>query len=410
MPRVVYGRLIEGLCPFASSKEEWLAPMDSSSVTFPVGAHPGRVQPLSPASSAHRGPLKIAIVAPPWLPVPPVGYGGTENVLDTLARGLNDAGHEVLLCASGDSTCPVPRSSVFEHAVGVGVGSSVDEIRHVLHSYDALRDVGVDVVHDHTLVGPLYSGTFPDLPVVTTNHGPFNEELIDLFRVIAGRVPVAAISKHQASTAPDIPIAAVIHHGVDPAAFPVGTGGGGYAVFLGRMHPGKAPHVAAEVARAAGIPLKIAAKMREPAERQYFDTMVRPLLGRDVTYLGEVNRQEKLELLGGAECLLNPIAWPEPFGMVMIEALACGTPVVTTSCGAAPEIVDDGVVGWVRNSAAGLVDALGNVRSLNRSACRHHVETKFSMGRMVAEHLTLYEHAISLLSTETSEDWVLGAA
>ena len=384
--------------------------MDSSSVVVPVGAHSGQVESVLPASSARRGRLKIAIVAPPWLPVPPIGYGGTENVLDTLARGLSDAGHEVLLCAAGDSTCPVPRSSVFERAVGVGAGSSVDEIRHVLYSYDALREVGVDVVHDHTLVGPLYSRSFPDLPVVTTNHGPFNEDLIDLFRVIAGRVPVVAISRHQASTARDVPIAAVIHHGVDPAEFPVGAGGGGYAVFLGRMHPGKAPHVAAEIARAAGVPLWIAAKMREPAERQYFDTMVRPLLGPEVTYLGEVNRREKLELLGGAECLLNPIAWPEPFGMVMIEALACGTPVVTTSCGAAPEIVEDGAVGWVRNTTAGLIDALGQVQALDRSACRRHVETKFSMGRMVVEHLALYHQAIELLSGATPDDWVLGAA
>lgn len=379
-------------------------------MAFPVGALPRPVRSVMPAPLARRGRLKIAIVAPPWLPVPPVGYGGTENVLDTLARGLTDAGHEVLLCASGDSTCPVPRSSVFEHAVGVGAGSSVDEIRHVLHSYDALRDVGVDVVHDHTLVGPLYSGHFPELPVVTTNHGPFNEELIDLFRVIAGRVPVVAISKHQASTAPDVPIAAVIHHGVDLAQFPVGPGGGGYAVFLGRMHPGKAPHVAAEIARAAGVPLRIAAKMREPAERQYFDTMVRPLLGPDVTYLGEVNRQEKLDLLGGAECLLNPIAWPEPFGMVMIEALACGTPVIATSCGATPEIVEDGTVGWVRNTAAGLVDALGKVRTLDRSACRRHVESKFSMDRMVAEHLALYGHAIERHSGAAFDGRVLGAA
>jgi glycosyltransferase involved in cell wall biosynthesis len=374
------------------------------------GARPGRGRSvLSPPLPLHDR-LKIAIVAPPWLPVPPVGYGGTENVLDTLARGLNEAGHDVLLCAAGDSTCPVTRSSVFERAVGVGSGSSVDEIRHVLHSCAARRDAGVDVVHDHTLVGPLYSGTFPDLPVVTTNHGPFSEVLIDLFRVIAGRVPVVAISAHQAETAADVPIAAVIHHGVDLADFPVGAGGGGYAVFLGRMHPGKAPHRAAEIARAAGIPLRIAAKMREPAEEQYFDTMVRPLLGDDVSYLGEVNREEKLALLGGAECLINPLGWPEPFGMVMIEALACGTPVVTTSCGAAPEIVEDGVVGWVRDTTAGLVEAAGRVRDLDRSACRRHVETKFSMQRMVARHVSLYEHSIDSLLRGTSGERVFGAA
>jgi glycosyltransferase involved in cell wall biosynthesis len=349
-------------------------------------------------------------VAPPWLPVPPTGYGGTENALDTLARGLSSAGHEVLLCASGDSTCPVSRSSVFERAVGVGSGNSVDEIRHVLHSYRAMQDFGVDVVHDHTLVGPLYSGRFPNLPTVTTNHGPFNEELIDLFRVIADRVPLIAISKHQASTAGDIPIAEVIHHGVDLDQYPFGPGRGGYAVFLGRMHPGKAPHVAAAVARAAGVPLRIAAKMSEPAERAYFEEQIRPLLGPEVSYLGEVNREEKLELLRGAECLLNPIAWPEPFGMVMIEALACGTPVITTSCGAAPEIVESGQVGWVRNTAAGLAEALGNVRELDRLACRRHAETKFSIGRMVAKHVALYEHLVDPFAGGLSEDLVLGVA
>lgn len=384
--------------------------MDSSSSNLAFSAPAGRVQSILPAPVPQRRRLKVAIVAPPWLPVPPVGYGGTENVLDTLARGLSAAGHEVLLCTSGDSTCPVTMSSVFEHAIGVGSGSSVDEIRHVLHSYEALRDMGVDVVHDHTLVGPLYSGHFPNLPVVTTNHGPFNENLIHLFRVIAGRVPVIAISHHQASTAQHVPIAGVIHHGIDPADFPVGAGGGGYAVFLGRMHPGKAPHVAAEIARSAGFPLRIAAKMQEPAERDYFDTMVRPLLGADVTYIGEVDRQEKLDLLGEAECLLNPIAWAEPFGMVMIEALACGTPVLTTSCGAAPEIVDDGKVGWVRDTPAGLVAALAQVRELDRSVCRRHVETKFSMQRMVAQHVSLYEQRIDRLAGCARDDRVLGAA
>jgi hypothetical protein len=168
--------------------------------------------------------MRIAVLAPPWLPVPPPAYGGTENVLDALASGLQRAGHDVVLCTTGDSTCPVPRTSVFDEAIGVGPGSSLDEIRHVLHSYDEVKDY--DVVHDHTLVGPLHSAAFPDLPVVTTNHGPFNAELIELYRSLADRVPVIAISEHQASTAKGVRIAAVIHHGVDLADFPVGRGGG----------------------------------------------------------------------------------------------------------------------------------------------------------------------------------------
>ena len=337
--------------------------------------------------------MRIAIVAPPWLPVPPPAYGGTENVLDTLARGLKDAGHDVVLCATGDSTCPVERTSVFDNAVGVGVGNSVHEIRHVLHAYEEIQDV--DVVHDHTLVGPLHSAAFPLLPVVTTNHGPFNAELIDLYRVLSSRVPVIAISHHQASTAAHVPIAAVIHHGVSLDEFPVGPGGGGYAVFLGRMHPGKAPHTAARIARAAGMPLRIAAKMNEPEERAYFEAMVRPLLGGDITYEGELGRNEKLDLLAGADCLLNPIAWPEPFGMVMIEAMACGTPVVTTGFGAAPEIVEDGVVGFVRSTETGLVKALGQIDGIDRAAVRQRVERRFSVERMVAKHVSAYERAIA---------------
>lgn len=351
--------------------------------------------------------MRIAIVAPPWLPVPPPAYGGTENVLDALARGLRSAGHQVLLCTTGDSTCPVERVFAFEKAVGVGVGSSVDEIRHVMHAYGRFEDV--DVVHDHTLVGPLHSAAFPNLPVVTTNHAPFNAEIIDLYRTISGRVPVIAISHHQASTALDVSIAAVIHHGVDLDDFPMGHGGGGYALFLGRMHPGKAPHIAARVARQAGIPLRIAAKMNEPEERDYFDSMVRPLLNRDVTYVGEVDRQTKLELLGGAECLLNPIAWPEPFGMVMIEALACGTPVLTTRLGAAPEIVEDGVVGFLRSDEEGLVGALGRVHEIARTACRQRIEECFSVERMVEKHIAVYEQAISNVS-RSRDLVVVGAA
>jgi len=355
-----------------------------------------------------RASVRIAIVSPPWLPVPPPAYGGTENTLDTLARGLQKAGHEVLLCTTGDSTCPVDKTFVFEKAVGVGAGNSVDEIRHVTHAYGNLK--GVDVVHDHTLVGPLYSAAFPRLPVVTTNHGPFNADLIDVYRAVAGRVPVIAISHDQASTSQDVPIAAVIHHGVDLGDYPVGNGGGGYALFLGRMHPGQAPHVAARIAREAGYPLRIAAKMREPEEHAYFDAMVRPLLGGDVTYVGEVDRADKIELLANADCLLNPIAWPEPFGMVMVEALACGTPVLTTKFGAAPEIVQDGVVGFVRTDETGLVHALSRIDEIDRRACRRHVEQHFSAERMVARHVSVYEAAAARSAPALAELLVPGAA
>jgi glycosyltransferase involved in cell wall biosynthesis len=332
--------------------------------------------------------VRIGIVAPPWVSVPPVAYGGTEAVLDTLARGLQSAGHDVLLCATGDSTCSVPRSSVIDHAIGIGVGGAATELRHVAHAYAQVADC--DVVHDHTLVGPFYAQRFPGLAVVTTNHGPFDSELGDVYRALGSAADVVAISDHQASLARGVDVAAVIHHGIDPSDFPVGSGGG-YAVFLGRMSATKGVETAARVARAAGIPLLIAAKLNEPAEYEYFDNHVRPLLGAGVEYVGEVGPAEKKTLLGGARCLLNPIAWSEPFGMVMIEALACGTPVVATPFGAVPEIVRDGVTGIIAIGDLDLAAAVDQVGSLDRDDCRRAVEGHFSARRMVDDHVSLYE-------------------
>jgi len=336
--------------------------------------------------------MKIAIVAPPWVAVPPVGYGGTEAVLDGLARGLSAAGHDVLLYTTGDSACPVPKAWVFEKAVGIGIGGAVTELRHVIHAYKAVR--GHDIVHDHTLVGPVYADRFLGLPVVTTNHGPFDGDLHDYYRAIADRVPIIAISQHQASTAGDIPLAGVIHHGIDTNKFTLGAGRGGYALFLGRMSPDKGVHTAVRVARQAGVPLKIAAKLREQAEHEYFEERVRPLLGGDIEFVGEVAGAAKHELLGGALCLLNPMAWPEPFGMVMIEALASGTPVVATPRGAAPEIVDDGVTGYLRVGEEALAVALQRVGALDRMACRKVAEARFSLEHMVAGHVALFERIV----------------
>ncbi len=333
--------------------------------------------------------MRIAVIAPPWVPVPPPAYGGTEAVLDNLARGLQAAGHDVLLYASGDSTCDVPRRWVRDTAAGtVGTGVAT-ELHHVVNAYDAIREWGADIVHDHTLVGPVYAQRF-DVPLVTTNHGPFEREFGDLYRAIAGRVPVIAISHHHASTAGDIAVAGVIHHGLDVDAFPLGDGDGGYALFLGRMSPDKGVDVAVRVARQAGVSLRIAAKMREPAEVAFFEQQIAPMLGDGVAYVGEVGGRDKLDLLAGARCLINPIAWPEPFGMVMIEALAVGTPVVATPKGSAPEIVTDEVTGFIGAYEDELAAAVACASELDRSACRKDAAARFSTERMVADHLDLF--------------------
>jgi glycosyltransferase involved in cell wall biosynthesis len=234
--------------------------------------------------------MRIAVIAPPWAPVPPTLYGGTELVIDHLATGFQAAGHDVLLFATGDATSPVPRQHVLPAAQGHRIGSIVPELIHVSAAYDAVR--GFEIVHDHTLVGPFLAERHPGLNVVTTCHGPFESELSAIYERIAHRVPIIAISHAQRKPVPHIPIARVIHHGVRAADFPFGDGTGGYFAFLGRMSPDKGAHRAMEAAYKAGVKLVMAAKMREPSEHEYFEQFVKPYLNEDLVYLGEIPHEE----------------------------------------------------------------------------------------------------------------------
>lgn len=338
--------------------------------------------------------LRVGVVAPPWLAVPPLKYGGTELIIDVLARGLQQRGHDVELFTVGSSTCDVPTRWIFDAVDPDRMGAAVLELRHVAAAYDALAHC--DIVHDHTLAGLFLSQLHPELNVVATNHGPFNDDLADLYGRAAATVPVIAISHDQAASAPaGLPIGAVIHHGLDLDRYPIGRGGGDYVVTLGRMSPDKGLDTAIEVARRAGMNLVIAAKMQEPGERRYFEDVIAPKLGRGIEYVGEVDHAGKIALLQEARALLNPIRWPEPFGLVMAEALACGTPVVGTPCGAAPEIVDHGRTGFLGSSTAELIRGVQNVGLLDRAACRAHVERNFSMSRMARDHESFYRSVLA---------------
>ncbi len=339
-----------------------------------------------------RNPLNIGMIAPPWVAVPPPEYGGTELVVDHLVRGLALAGHDVTLFTTGDSTCPVPRRWFHPRAVGT-TGGLIDELAHVEAAYEALGDC--DVIHDHTLLGPLWAIANEVRPsVITTAHGPFNPELTELYRTIGQHLAVVAISHHQARTAPTVPVRKVIHHGIDVDRIPVGAGDGGYVLFLGRMHPDKGVHRAIDIARTASRRLLIAAKMWEPAERRYFAEFVEPELGPDVEYIGQVGGRDKWDLLGRAEALVNPIRWPEPFGLVMIESLAVGTPVLTFAEGAAPEIVDHGRTGFICDDDLDMSERLATVGTLDRRDCRRAAETRFSTVRMIGDHVDLYRQLL----------------
>ena len=337
--------------------------------------------------------MRIALIAPPWGAIPPTGYGGIELVVDRLATGFQHEGHEVLLYTTGDSTCAVPRQWELPEAEGDRIGTVVPELRHVMAAYEAVQDF--DIVHDHTLAGPVYAERYPDLNVVTTIHGPLDGELADPYLRIASKVPLIAISRAQCRPLPQLPVARVIHHGLDVADFPAGKGDGGYALFLGRMTPDKGVRQAIEAADKAAVPLLIAAKMREPAEIDYFQREVEPYLSDVIQYVGEASNSSKLELLAGARALLFPICWNEPFGMVMIEAMACGTPVLAFAEGSVPEVVDHGRTGFICADVAEMADAIGESDRLDRAECRAEVaEGRFSTGRMVRDHLSLFEELV----------------
>ena len=337
--------------------------------------------------------MRIGMIAPPWLTVPPAAYGGTEAVIDALARGLAELGHEVLLAAAAGSTCPVPRLPGTLGPDPGHVGRVQDELRHVLCAYEQLEQM--DLIHDHTMAGPLLQASGGGPPVISTAHNRMDDTTLPVYRGMSARARLLAVSHHQARTATSVAVAGVIHHGIDATAIPVGTGTGGYACFLGRMHPNKGVLTAIRVARRAGMPLLIAAKMHSADEHAYFRDVIRPELGGGIEYVGEVGQQEKYRLLGGAVALLNPIQWSEPFGMVMIEAMATGTPVVSTSRGSAPEIVQDGATGFIRDTGASLAVALGQCGTLDRAAARRSTETKFSAQRMVREHVEIYQRSLS---------------
>jgi glycosyltransferase involved in cell wall biosynthesis len=332
--------------------------------------------------------MRIGIIAPPWIPVPPPAYGGIESLLDMLARALQAEGHDVVLAASGDSTSPVPRLSGFPDSDPAMMGVTTHELRHLIRAYARLDDV--DVIVDNTLAGPILARTATTLPVVTIAHGPFIPLVRELYGAASPDMAFVAISGHQASTAEEIRIARVIHHGIHVGDVPVGAGGSD-ACFLARMTPDKGIVEAIRVAERAGIHLRIAAKMQEPPEFEYFEEVVRPALGSNAEYVGELSTDEKYELMGASGVLINPIQWDEPFGLVMIESLATGTPVVATSRGSVPEIVVEGVTGFIRDDLEELAGTVDDALRLDRAACRASVEERFTDVRMARDYVALFE-------------------
>src|SRR6201988_1189282 len=312
-----------------------------------------------------RRRLRIAQVAPLYESVPPKLYGGTERVVAYLTEELILRGHKVTLFAAGDSTAAATIDATHPKSLRA---TGLVQWGHSLH-LPMLSEVfdhaeRFDVIHCHLDYWSFPFARMVTTPTVTTLHGRLDiPEVLDVYRYYS-EASVVSISDAQREPLPELNWVGTVHHGLPADQLRFHSGRGKYLAFLGRLAPEKRPDLAIEIARRAGIPLKIAAKV-DVVDQEYFDSNIRPLLKTEgVEFIGEIGEREKSDFLGNAIALLFPVDWPEPFGLVMIEALACGTPVIARPCGSVPELLRDGVTGFVHANLDGLVDAVHRISSI----------------------------------------------
>jgi glycosyltransferase involved in cell wall biosynthesis len=339
--------------------------------------------------------MRIAIVAPPFIPVPPVTYGGTELFVAHLAEGLSARGHDVVVYANGDSRVRCTVKWRYRHSQWPVEHPAAGQLKNADHSAWAMHDAGMhaDLVHINDAVGVPFT-TFIEQPVVMTLHHPHEPVLSALYEKYPS-VQYVAISAAQARLEP-MPHIAVVHHGIDLTRYRSSAAKDDYVLFLGRMAPCKGPHAAIEAARLAGVRLLLAGEV-QPVFHDYWEQRVQPLLGGDIEYVGEADLARKTQLLSRARALLFPIDWQEPFGLVMIEAMACGTPVLAFAGGSVEEIVCDGVSGWICRDVADMADRIV-APPVPSESCRAWAAERFSVEVMVQRYIELYEHAIRPVS------------
>lgn len=353
------------------------------------------IVPPSQRRPASRRGVRIAVIAPPFLPVPPHGYGGTERVVSVLVEGLVESGHDVTLVAGPGSRTAGRLLTPLPLPPPLGDSSSVtDELAHVLSLYRHSDDF--DVIHDHTGVGPVLAAARAEgAPVVHTLHGRWTPAARRLYPLLADRVGLVAISRSQQAANPAVRYAGMVHNGIDMTGHPYNPSKEDFLLYVGRISPEKRPEVAVEVARRAGLPLKMIVKRSEPAERRYWDEVVEPVLGPGVEVMDQPPEAVKVEMLGRARALVFPIDWPEPFGLVMAEAMACGTPVIATPKGAAPEVVAEGSTGFLCAGVEEMVAAVGRCGDLDPADCRRHAQANFSAEAMVRGYERVYRDAMA---------------
>jgi glycosyltransferase involved in cell wall biosynthesis len=350
--------------------------------------------------------LRIAQVATLYERIPPVLYGGTERVVSYLTEELVRRGHDVTLFAAGDSRttanlapgCPEALRLLGRPELGGPL-----QLAMLSNVYEKAAE-RFDIVHTHVDYWSFAFARLTGMPTVATMHGRLNiPELHPVYKRYRS-VPLVSISDAQRKPLAFMKWVATIHHGLPHDLLRFSTGPGKYLAFLGRISPEKRPDIAIEVARKVGIPLKLAAKV-DAVDREYFESTIKPRLSPpDVEYIGEITEVEKSEFLGGALGLLFPIDWPEPFGLAMIESLACGTPVIARPCGSVPEVLREGVTGYIANTVDELANAVCRLDGLSREACRAEFEQRFTVEQMADRYERVYFDIIEHRPQDEQDD------
>jgi glycosyltransferase involved in cell wall biosynthesis len=340
--------------------------------------------------------LRIAVVAPPFYEIPPPSYGGTERVCYLLVEGFVRRGHDVTLIAAGRNHTTGRFIATFPEAQPEGSETDTEvELLHAARAAVALSELDLDVVHDHTRAGPLTAASRAT-PTVATVHaavtGP--ESRAEALAVLGRWVRLVAISDAHRAGAPHLNWVATVHNGMPVEEFPFSAEKQEYLLYLGRLSPQKGVHLAIDAAREAGRPLIVAGGWTIPSERAYFDQEIRPRIGQGVEWVGEVGAAERLRLLAGASCLLYPIRWEEPFGLAVVEAMACGTPVVALRAGSMPELIVDHETGILCDEPSKLAAAIQAAIRLDPGACRAHVAQHFGVERMIDGYESVYRTVI----------------